>query len=435
VVAYFFFSGESHLEMQNKRNVKCGPWTLRCWGLLMVCVVALALLVACGKGSTTAQAAGPNAPGGQRPPAPVVVSTVEQRDVPVQITAIGNVEAYQTVQIRSQVNGQLQKVHFKEGDDVRQGQMLFQLDKAPFQAAVQQAEGNLQRDQANAANAQAQAGRYTELEKQGVISREQAEQMRTQWQANASAVNADKAAVDAARVQLRYTDIKAPIDARAGALLINVGNLIKANDTPFLVQLNQIAPIYVTFSIPETQLQQVRQFSSGRKLKVLAYPKGQTSDPAEPGSPSRAARDGVEEGTLTFIDNGVDPTTGTVKLKGTFQNKDKRLWPGEFVDVALNLSVHKNALIVPTKAVQTGQQGTYVFVVAPDNTAKPQPVQTSGTYQNLTLVTGGLQPGERVVVDGQLRVVPNGKVNVQSTVPTSAAAAQTASAAPAGGSQ
>jgi multidrug efflux system membrane fusion protein len=407
--------------MHIEQNVKRGPWNSRSWPLLLVGIVALSFLVACDKGSTTAQAAGPSAPGGQRPPAPVVVSTVEQRDVPVQITAIGNVEAYQMVQIRSQVNGQIERVYFKEGQDVRKGQLLFQLDKAPFQAALEQAEGNLQRDQANAANAQAQAGRYTELETQGVISREQAEQMRTQWQANASAVNADKAAVDAARVQLRYTDIKAPIDARAGALLINVGNLIKANDTPFLVQLNQIAPIYVTFSIPETQLDQVRQFSAGGHLKVLAYPKGQTTNPAE--------------GTLTFIDNGVDPTTGTVKLKGTFQNKDKRLWPGEFVDVALNLSVHKNAIIVPTKAVQTGQQGSYVYIVQQDNTAKPQPVQTVGTFKDLTLVAGGLQPGERIVVDGQLRVVPNGKVNVQSTVPTSAAVAQTASAAPAGGSQ
>ncbi|MGZ7030077.1 MAG: efflux RND transporter periplasmic adaptor subunit, partial [Terriglobales bacterium] len=240
----------------------------------------------------------------------------------------------------------------------------------------------------------------------------------TQWQANASAVNADKAAVDAARVQLRYTDIKAPIEARAGALLINVGNLIKANDTPFLVQLNQIAPIYVTFSIPETQLQQVRQFSAVGKLKVLAYPKGQTTDPGE--------------GTLTFIDNGVDPTTGTVKLKGTFQNKDKRLWPGEFVDVVLNLSVRKNAIVVPTKAIQSGQQGNYVYIVQPDNTAQSKPVQTTGTYQNLTLIAGGLQPGERVIVDGQLRVAPNAKVTIQSTVPTSASAAP---AATAGGSQ
>ena len=199
---------------------------LRNFSILLVATAAISLLLGCSK--NTAQAAGPGGPGGQRPPAPVIVATVDQRDVPVQITAIGNVEAYQTVQIRAQVNGQIERVYFKEGDDVRQGQMLFQLDKAPFQAALEQAEANLQRDQANAVNAQAQAGRYTALETQGVISREQAEQMRTQAQANASAVNADKAAVDAARVQLRYTDIKSPIDARAGALLINVGNLIKA---------------------------------------------------------------------------------------------------------------------------------------------------------------------------------------------------------------
>ncbi|MBZ5567754.1 MAG: efflux RND transporter periplasmic adaptor subunit [Acidobacteriia bacterium] len=373
------------------------------------------ILVLLGCSKNTAQAAGPGGQSAQRPAAPVVVASVEQRDIPVQITAIGNVEAYQTVQIRSQVNGQLERVYFKEGDDVRKGQLLFQLDKAPFQAALEQAEGNLQRDQANAVNAQAQAARYTALEKQGVISREQAEQMRTQAQANASAVNADKAAVDAAKVQLRYTDIKAPIEARAGALLINVGNLIKANDTPYLVQLNQIAPIYATFSIPETQLQQVREYSRSGHLKVLAYPKGQTTDPGE--------------GTLTFIDNGVDPTTGTVKLKGTFQNKDKRLWPGEYVDVVLDLSVRKNAIVVPTKAVQTGQQGTYVYIVTQDNTAKPQPVQTSGTFHDLTLIASGLAPRERVVVDGQLRIAPNGKVNVQSTVPTSA------SAPAAGGSQ
>ncbi len=378
--------------------------------------VALALiLAACSKNPGTAQAAGPQ----QRPAPPVIIANVEQRDIPMQVNAIGNVEAYQTVQIRSQVNGQLQRVFFKEGDDVRQGQELFQLDKAPFQAALEQAEANLQRDQANAVNADAQAKRYTELEKQGVISHEVAEQMRTQSQANASAVSADRAAVDAARVQLRYTDIKAPIDARAGALLINIGNQIKANDTPFLVQLNQVTPIYVTFSIPETQLDQVRQFSRSGRLKVLAYPKGQTTNPAE--------------GTLTFIDNGVDPTTGTVKLKGTFVNKDKRLWPGEFVDVVLNLSVHKNAIVVPTKAIQTGQQGAYVYTIGQDDTATPQVVQPLGTYRDLTLVSGGLKAGDRVVVDGQLRIVPNGKVKIQSKVPSSMSAA--AMPATAGGEQ
>jgi membrane fusion protein, multidrug efflux system len=399
--------------MNSKEIMKARFLKLHNFSILLVAIAVISPFVGCSK--NTAQAAGP---GGQRPPAPVIVATVDQRDVPVQIKAIGNVEAYQTVQIRSQVNGQIERVFFKEGDDVRKGQMLFQLDKAPFQAALEQAEGNLERDRANAVNAQAQAGRYTALESQGVISREQAEQMRTQAQANASAVNADKAVVDAARVQLRYTEIKAPIDARAGALLINVGNLIKANDTPFLVPLPQIPPIYTTFSVPETQLQSVRQYSAGGHLKVLAYPKGQTTNPAE--------------GTLTFIDNGVDPATGTVKLKATFLNQDRRLWPGEFVDVVLNLSVRKDAIVVPTKAIQTGQQGTYVLVISPDNTAKAQPVQAVGTFENLTLVAGGLAKGDRVVVDGQLRVVPNGKVDVQNTVPSGSPAAP-AGAGPAAG--
>lgn len=202
--------------------------------------------------------------------------------------------------------------------------------------------------------------------------------------------------------------------------MINLGNLVKANDTPFLVQLNQVTPIYVTFSIPETSLGEVRRYSTSRPLKVLAYPKGQSS-PAE--------------GRLTFIDNGVDTQTGTVKLKATFVNKDRRLWPGEFVDAALELSVQKNAIVVPTKAVQTGQQGEYVYVVTADSTAEPRLVKTSGTYQDLTLVADGLKTGERVIVNGQLRVAPNAKVVVQSTTsgktPSNAEAAT--GTAPAGG--
>src|SRR5581483_8266473 len=224
---------------------------------------------------------------------------------------------------------------------------------------------------------------------------------RTTENASVASVAADEAAIQAAKVQLQYTDIYAPFDARAGALMINVGNLVKANDTPYLVQLNQITPIYVTFTVPEARLREVRQFAA-HGLKVLAYPKGQSGAPAE--------------GLLTFIDNGVDPQTGTVKLKATFQNRDKRLWPGEFVDVTLNLSTMKNAITVPTKAVQSGQQGDYVLVVSKDNTADPHQIATVGTYQNLTLVKSGLTPGDTVVVDGQLRVAPNGKVTVQSSL-------------------
>jgi membrane fusion protein, multidrug efflux system len=365
---------------------------------LLLITVAMASLTACGK-KDQAQAANASA----RPAAPVVVAVAEQRDVPVQLSAIGNVESYQTVQIRSQVNGQIQSIFFKEGQDVHKGQLLFQLDKKPFQADLEKAQGMLQHDEAQAANSRLQAERYNVLEMQGVASKEQADQVRAQAKADASAVYADKAAVDAAKVQLQYTDIKAPIDARTGALLMNVGNLVKANDTPFLVQLNQVTPIYATFSIPENQLDAVRKFAAGN-LKVLAFPKGQNTNPAE--------------GKLTFIDNGVDMQTGTVKLKATFANKDRRLWPGQYVDVVLNLSTRKQAVLVPTKAIQTGQQGQYVYVVTPQSTAESRNVETSGTYQNSTVIAGGVSAGEKVVVDGQLRVAPNAKVLVQSTVPT-----------------
>ncbi len=393
--------------------MKCAHQRLRS-SILFFPLTAVLFISGCGT-KEKGQAAGGSE---GRPPAPVVVANVEQRDIPVQISAIGNVEAYQTVQIRSQVNGQIQKIFFKEGEDVRQGQQLFQLDKRPFEADLEKAIGQMKHDQAQAENSRIQADRYSGLEKEGIVSHEQAEQLRAQGKADASAVEADKAAVDAARVQLQYTDILAPINARTGALMINLGNLVKANDTPYLLQLNQVTPIYVTFSVPEANLDRLRhRFSSGQ-LKVLAYPKGQSDNPAE--------------GRLTFIDNGVDITTGTLKLKGTFQNGDRRLWPGEFVDVALVLSTQKNVVVVPTKAIQTGQQGEYVYVVRTDSTAESRPVKTAGTYQNLTLISDGVKTGERVIVNGQLRGAPNAKVVVQSTLPkTQTSAAPTRG--PAGG--
>jgi membrane fusion protein, multidrug efflux system len=383
--------------------------------ILLFPLTAVLLLSGCTN-KEQVQAAGGS---GGRPPAPVVVANVEQRDIPVQIKAIGNVEAYQTVQIRSQVNGQIQKVFFKEGDDVRQGQQLFQLDERPFHADLEKAIGQMKHDQAQAENSRLQAERYSSLEKEGVASHEQADQLRAQAMADASAVDADKAAAEAARVQMQYTNIVAPINARAGVLMINLGNLVKANDTPYLVQLNQVTPIYVTFSVPEANLDRVRQRFSSGQIKVLAYPKGQS--------------DRLAEGRLTFIDNGVDTTTGMFKLKGTFQNNDRRLWPGQFVDVALELSTQKNAVVVPTKAIQSGQQGEYVYVVRTDSTAESRPVKTAGAYQNLTLISDGLKAGEHVIVDGQLRVAPNAKVVVQGTLPGSQTDTAAASGRPGGG--
>jgi membrane fusion protein, multidrug efflux system len=363
---------------------------------LIVLTLAVAIVTSgCGNKGQASASAG-------RPPAPVVVASVEQRDIPLQITGIGNVEAYQTVQIRSQVNGQIEKIFFKEGDDVRQGQKLFELDKRPFEADLDKTVAQTHHDEAQAENSRIQRERYTGLEKEGIVSHEQAGQLSAQAQADASAVEADKASAQAARVQLQYTDIIAPIDARAGALMINLGNLVKANDTPYLVQLNQIVPIYVTFFVPESNLARVRERFAGGQLKVFAYPKGQTDNPSV--------------GRLTFIDNGVDTTTGMFKLKATFDNTDRKLWPGQFVDVALELSTEKNAIVVPTRAIQTGQQGEYVYVVAADNTAELRPVKTRGVFQNMTVIADGLNAGERVIVNGQLRVVPKAKVVVQNTV-------------------
>ncbi len=367
----------------------------RLW-IVFLPLLAVLLTSGCGSKSQVQASAG-------RPPAPVVVASVAQADIPIQINAIGNVEAYQTVFIRSQVNGQIQKIFFKEGDDVRKDQMLFQLDKRPFQAELEKAIGQMKRDQAQAENSRSQAERYSNLEKEGIVSPEQADQIRSQSKADASAVEADKAAVDAARVQLVYTDISAPIDARAGALMINLGNLVKANDTPYLVQLNQVSPVYVTFSVPEVNLDRVRKFSASGQLKVLAYPKGQSAPVV---------------GRLTFIDNGVDTTTGMFKMKATFQNADRRLWPGQFVDAALELSMQRQAIVVPTKAIQAGQQGEYVYVVRNDSTAEARPVKTVGAYRNLTVVAQGLKPGEQVIVNGHLRVAPDAKVAVQGTLPT-----------------
>jgi multidrug efflux system membrane fusion protein len=354
----------------------------------------------CSKSSTSASAASPGQ--AQRAAAPVVLATVEQRDIPVQITGIGNVAPYQMVQVRSQVNGQISAVHFKEGDDVHHGQLLFSLDKSAFEADLQRAIGQLRKDQAQAANSATQAARYDELEKQGVIASQVADQQRAQAKSDASAVASDEAAVRAAQIQLRYTEIRAPIDGRVGAVLINLGNLVKANDTPYLAQINQITPIYAQFSVPETSLDDVRKYLA-KRLTVFAYPKGQRESPAE--------------GTLTFIDNQVDQATGTVMLKATFQNKDRKLWPGEFVEVVLNLSTVPKATVAPTVAIQSGQQGQYVYVVDSQGVAQARVVQTSGTYQNMTVVTKGLSPGEKVVAQGQTRVAPNNKVMVQQEVP------------------
>jgi len=329
-----------------------------------------------------------------------MVATVEQRDIPIEVRAIGNVQPFSTVQIKSQVSAQLEKVHFKEGQDVKKGQLLFTLDRRQLEADLKKLEGQVAKDQAQLLNYQAKAARYTQLQKEGVISQQDYDAAVSDAEAIKASLAADRAAADSQRVQLNYTSIYSPIDGRTGGLQVYEGNLVKANDVPILVTINQISPIYVEFALPEQQLEEVKQFSSTKKLKVKAVISGDNQNP--------------ELGDLSFIDNTVDSTTGTIKMKATFTNQDHRLWPGQFVDAVLTLATQPNAIVVPSAAVQTGQQGLYVYVVQPDMTAINRNVNVTRTYGADSIVTSGVQPGDRVVTDGQVRLQPGAKVAIKN---------------------
>ena len=330
---------------------------------------------------------------------PVVVAKATQRNMPVQVTAIGNVEAYSTVTVKSLVDGEIQKAYFTEGQDVKKGDMLFSIDPRPFQVALHQAEANLARDQAQAQYAKAEAKRYTQLQKAGIVSQIQYEQFTSNAAALDAAVRADQAAVEHAKIQLGYCSIYSPIDGRTGSLLVHPGNLVKNNDTS-LVVINKVTPIYVDFSVPEQYLAQVKEHRARGRLGVLAYPSGNESNSSK--------------GFLSFINNAVDSNTGTIELKGTFANSDRRLWPGQFVNVVLNLTVQRDATVVPSQAVQAGEKGQYVYVVKPDNTAALRPVTVGKTLQGFTIVDKGVSPGETVVTNGQLRLFPGAKVSFKS---------------------
>ena len=330
---------------------------------------------------------------------PVVAAKAVQRDMPVQVTAIGNVEAYSTVTVKSLVDGEIQQAYFTEGQDVRKGDLLFSIDARPFQAALHQAEANLARDQAQAEYAKAEAKRYTELEKEGIVSQLQFEQFNSNAQALDAAVRADQAAVEDAKIKLSYCSISSPIDGRTGSLLVHPGNLVKTNDTS-LVVINQVSPIYVDFSVPEQYLPQVKQHQQQGRLRVLAYPSADKANGSK--------------GNLTFINNTVDANTGTIELKGTFQNSDRKLWPGQFVNVIVDLTVQRNATVVPSQAVQNSEQGQYVYVIKSDHTADFRPVTVGNTLEGVTIVEKGVQPGETVVTNGQLRLYPGAKVSLKS---------------------
>ena len=331
---------------------------------------------------------------------PVTAAAVERKSIPVEITAIGHVEAYSTVSVKSQVNGTLMSVGFREGQPVRQGDLLFRIDPRPFEATLAQAQANLARDRAQEKNAAAEIERYAALVQKDYVTREQYDQVKANAEALASTVKAGEAAVENARLQLLYCTIAAPISGRTGSLLLHPGNVVKANDDKPMVVINQVQPVYVTFASPESFLADLQSRPRGASLAVSAAPAG---DPSHP-----------RRGELTFVDNAVDPTTGTITAKATFANTDGTLWPGQYVNVAVVLKNEPDAVVVPSPAVQTGQSGPYVYVIKADSTVESRPVAIERTQGTLSIVSKGLAPGEQVVTDGQLRLTPGVRVEVKT---------------------
>lgn len=333
---------------------------------------------------------------------PVLVAKAVQKNVPNQLHEIGTVEAFSTVNVKTRVEGQLVAVHFKEGDYVVKGQLLFNLDARPMQALLHQAEANLAKDQAQDRQAEADERRYSLLLHEEVGSQQQYDQAHATAGALRAAVAADKAEIETAKLNLLYTEIHSPIDGRTGNLQVHVGDLIKADaDTPMVV-INQVQPIYVDFSIPEGDLEGVRRNMETRQLEV---------DATVPGSQGQA-----EHGVLSFVDNNVDRTTGTILLKGLFQNENRRLWPGQFVSASLTLNWIDDAILVPSQAIQTGQQGPFVYVVGADMKVAVRPVVPGDPFEKDTIVREGLKGGETVVTDGQLRLAPGALVKIRTSL-------------------
>ena len=332
---------------------------------------------------------------------PVLVATAIQKTVPVQLRAVGNVEPYTTVSIKGQVTGVLMQAHFKEGQDVKNGQQLFTIDPRPFEAALRQAEANMQRDNAQLKNLREQVRRYAELVEKQYVSREQYDLIKTNADAAEAVVEADKAAVENAKVQLSYCYIYSPVNGRVGSLLVNEGNLVRVNDAAPLVIINQVNPINVTFSVPEQHLSDLNRHMNAGQLKVDA------SFQSDEGRP--------EQGRLEFVDNAVDRSTGTIKLKAVFANTERRLWPGQFVNVALTLTTQPDAVVIPSEAVQVGQEGQHVFVVQPDKRVEVRPVTLGTTSGGEAVITKGLSAGEQIVREGQFLLGPGSHIEIKDT--------------------
>ncbi|HEX4798742.1 MAG TPA: efflux RND transporter periplasmic adaptor subunit [Burkholderiales bacterium] len=342
--------------------------------------------------------------GSKGPPAiPVSVAQVAQEAVPFRLQAIGNVEAYSTVAVKARVDGQIVEVGFKEGEEARKGQVLFKIDPRPFEAALRQAEANALRDAAARDQARSQERRYQELLEKNFVSKEAYAQIRTNAAIAEATAKASQAALDNANLNLEYCTIRAPIEGYAGKIQIQMGNLVRANDANPLVVINQVRPIYVNFSVPEQRLAEVREHMASRQLAVQAL---------APGSDHAAA-----SGALIFVDNAVDPSTGTIRMRARFPNKENLLWPGQFVNVSVRLFDQADAIIIPSRAVQTGPDGQYVYVVSEDMVVDVRKITVERIDGEQAIVASGLAKGERVVTQGQLRLGPKTRVQIGKPTP------------------
>jgi multidrug efflux system membrane fusion protein len=332
------------------------------------------------------------------PPVPVTVAVVQQQTMPVRLHAIGNVEPFATVALKARVDGQIVEVNFREGQAVKKGEVLFRIDPRPYEAALRQAEANALRDRAARDQARSQEKRYQELLGKNFISKEAYAQIRTNAATAEATAKASHAALENARLNIEYCTIRSPLDGYVGRVLLQAGNLVRANDPSPLVVINQVRPIYVNFGIPEQHLPDVRRHMAAGPLAAEVVPVD--------------AQQGAPRGTLIFVDNAVDPSTGTIRLRAQFDNADAALWPGQFVNLSLRLYEQADAIVVPATAVQTGPDGQYVYVIGEDMIADVRRVTVQRTEGEQAIIAKGLASGERVVTRGQLRLGPKTRVQI-----------------------
>jgi membrane fusion protein, multidrug efflux system len=368
---------------------------------LVVLLLSLLLASCSAKTDTTGTNEHSRRTQGSADAVPVSTAAVVEKPVPVDIAGVGTAEAISSVQIHAQVTGQLGEIHFMEGQDVTKGQSLFELDPRPFQLALAQAQAVLAKDTAQNVNAEKEVARYKPLMDQGLISREQYDSYTANAAAAQATTGADQAAVDTASLNLQFTRITAPISGRAGSLTVHTGDLIRANDTVPMVTINQMSPINVSFAVPGKLLDDIRRYGASGPLRVQALTGGTGKGPPP--------------GRVVFIDNAVDPTTGTIRLKAVFDNATREIWPGEFVNVTLQLTTDPHAIVAPSTAVQASQKGQYVYVVKDDGTVDMRPVTVARTAGLESVIAKGLEPGETVVTDGQLRLTPGARVAMQAS--------------------